>query len=974
MNSKKGHRYMELSFERARKQGMSAEEKICQSFREASGTVIDAIYIDAARTRAVGYMGLPYEAPICQHILADAEAAAFIESLEGDVLLIQTGDKLTCRSTEGCYELAPALAQKILAIAQRVLASVGTLNERGELVVDLKSYMVGPHYAVNLLLGNRAGYPYPLMTTPKSALDAFGRGSFRATGGEQVLATRYVLDPSQNGEPANRQFYLTENGKKIFYSADAETNVASATCVHSQGRSVITYVTKDGLKISRTIFLVPQEKGLPSAIEAQRVEIENAGKAARTLRIVAMGVFGIANAETIAGDDVYANIVQESEVVYADGAPAVITMFAKPKEERSKKRFAFLALDGEGMDEFCSSQADFVGDGMLRDPELLGHLPNRLERKNAPFWAMAKTFNIAAGETKTIDIVAGMSGSDGDDVPFESGLSALLSDAEDPSWLGHELDRVKTFWDTYPGFFRPNTGKTDFDAYVGHNLPFQVLYQTYVSRAFAWTQKSYRETGFREIQDIYASMYYLCSMGEGPLVRDLISMWVRQVWRAGYAYHDFTFTGKEPGDCSDDALWLFQAVARYVKLTGDTDFLAAEYPVAGEEGATRSLWETLKAILVYSGCISVGAHGLPLLDKADWNDTLRLDKVVYKGPAKEKLYRAQLEAKGQEWGAAWENTQSESVMNACLLKIAADEFADMAKMIGKEEDGMWARALSQRIAASVQKSAWKKDYFARCLMNDGRGFDYLGATGDGLAMDPDAPGTYYLNSFSWPILAGIATEDQIRSMLQIVNGRLRTKAGLKLCTLVDFDRLGVKVGTALYFPGDRENSGVFKHAAMMTTVAALKAARTVTDEKLAEDLSELAHFMIGCTLPYGTLEDPFVLKGNPRFCTQYNNSETGENIGPMLSGTATWLTLALLECAGADPKKGEVSFSPILASGETSFAYELGLGAAKLEVKVTSDAGHIRCSSGTSCTFDGKPSSCSFAVPADGTHTVEIRL
>ena len=62
------------------------------------------------------------------------------------------------------------------------------------------------------------------------------------------------------------------------------------------------------------------------------------------------------------------------------------------------------------------------------------------------------------------------------------------------------------FWERYPAYLQPETGDSRFDAYVGHNLPFQVLYQTYVSRAFAWTQKSYRETGFREIQDIYASM------------------------------------------------------------------------------------------------------------------------------------------------------------------------------------------------------------------------------------------------------------------------------------------------------------------------------------------------------------------------------------------------------------------------------------------------------------------------------------
>ncbi|MCD8084832.1 MAG: hypothetical protein LUF28_00620 [Clostridiales bacterium] len=178
--------------------------------------------------------------------------------------------------------------------------------------------------------------------------------------------------------------------------------------------------------------------------------------------------------------------------------------------------------------------------------------------------------------------------------------------------LNRILQTVVDFWNRYPAYLVPETEDSRFNAYVGHNLPFQVLYQTYVSRAFAWTQKSYRETGFREIQDIYASMYYLSAIGENDLIKDLISNWVRNVFPMGYAYHDFTFAGKEPGDCSDDQLWLVQAVYRYVELTGDSAFLLEEYPMAGEQGGSRPLWETLMAILTYSGKISVGRHGLSL--------------------------------------------------------------------------------------------------------------------------------------------------------------------------------------------------------------------------------------------------------------------------------------------------------------------------------------------------------------------------
>lgn len=616
----------------------------------------------------------------------EPKTAQLFDAQAGSQLLWLEGDTVRFCTVNGEQSLSPEAAQAVKAVYDRVLASPGQLNDRGELLLDLKAYPVGPHYPVNLLLGNCAGYPYPLCTTPKSALDSLGRGSFRATGGQQVLATRCVLQLEENGEPANRQFYLVEDGKQIFYSANVNENVAAATCRHSQNRTVITYQTECGLEICRTIFILPQEDGMPNAVEAQRVEIVNHSGRDRRLKIVMTGVFGIANPTTIANDVVFANVVIESEVYYSGDRAAALTLHHRPKECEGEKRFAVLLCNGETMDEFCASQSDFIGSGSLAHPELVTHLPSRYNRKMAPFFAMGKQFTVAAGSGVTVDEFVGMLETEGSvDAPFDDALHCLLERYSDPAALGETLQKVTAFWDKYPAYIVPETGDAQFKAYVSHNLPFQVLYQTYVSRAFAWTQKSYRETGFREIQDIYASMYYLSAMGENDLIKNLISNWVRSVFRMGYAYHDFTFQGKEPGDCSDDQLWLVQAVYRYVMLTGDSGFLLEEFPVAGED-AKRPLWDTLMAILTYSGKISVGLHGMPLLDKADWNDTLRLDRIVMKGPEKEERYRRQLAEKGQPYGVPFENTLSESVMNACLFKIAADQVAAMAPMIGKDAD------------------------------------------------------------------------------------------------------------------------------------------------------------------------------------------------------------------------------------------------------------------------------------------------
>ena len=966
---------MKYSIEQSRRQQITAQEMARQVFsKETAGIPVDAEFLAADRSKVLGFVGLPFEAPICAHLLAKPAVNAWAMQQGQSALIVREADGTLHALPEG--EIPEDVRTEINAVYARVLASVGTMNDKGEVTYDLKAYSVGPHYAVNLLLGNRMRYPHPLVTTPKSALDSLGRGSFRATGGTQVLATRYTLHPEQNGEPANRQFYLVEDGRQIFYSADVRRNVKSATCTHSQGRSVIRYETACGLEITRTIFILPQEDGMPTAVEAQRVTIRNLTDKPRNLSIVMTGVFGINGPDTIANDVVYANIVVESEVFYEGSTPIAMTLHHQPAGEHHFKRFATLLHEGRTFDSFCASQADFIGSGTLEEPELVAHLPSRYQRKMAPFFAMGKAVSVGAGETAVVDEFIGMfEGDDSEaDEAFDAALHALVAKYADPAALTETLDQVVAFWDAYTTYLSPELGDERFNTYVRYDLPFQVLYQTYVSRAFAWTQKSYREIGFREIQDIYASMYYLSAMGQNGLIRELLSNWVKNVFRMGYANHNFTIVGKEPGDCSDDQLWLAQAVYRYVTLTGDHDFLLAEFPIAGEN-ATRPLWETLMALLRYSGDISVGKHGLPLLDKADWNDTLRLDHGVLNGPQKEAAYRRQLEEKNQPFGVRWENDLSESVMNACLLIIAADEVAEMAKAIGKEEDGQYAAALAERVRQQTREHAWKENFYARCLINDGRPYTYLGSTGDGLSADAAVPGTYFLNAYSWSILAGVATEEQIAAMLDPVEQYLKTDAGLKLCTIVDFDKLEIQTGTALYFPGDRENGGVFKHAAMMATTASLQAAKVVQDEALAHRLRDLAAFMLDKVLPYKTLENPFVLKGNPRFCTQYNNSQTCENIGPMLSGTASWLTLAVYELLGVTVGEERITLSPVMLPGQTEMRYTLRPAGCEVRVTVTDAQGRMRPGKQTAVTVDGQPASLNLPRWRDDQiHVVNIEL
>lgn len=966
---------MSLSYQKSRDPHITAEERTKNIFSlTARDGIVDAIFLCADMTRSLAFIGIPYKAPICARFLSHPQACKFVENIGAKAyLFIFTSNGIILRTESGEHEIPEEIVSLIVSSFSEIVCAKGELNSDGEHITDLKMPRVGTHFDINLLLGCRVGFSEPLLTTPKASLDAFGRGAFRSAANLNVTASRFDLIPEDSGESANRQFYIFENGRQIFHSANAEENVEEAFCVHSKNHSVITYRTKCGLIIKRTIFILPYENGMPDAVEAQRIEISNISERKRTLKIVATGMFALCSSESMTNDILYASITYEGAAVKKDGHIIALAPSPNPMYLRKNRRFATMFCEGNPFDDYTDNYIGFIGRGTLEHPENGAYLGSPNTGKVVPFFALGKTVEILPRKTKKIDSFVGIVSGKGDvtELLLEK-LSAFCDKYSSHEALDKAFENMKAFYAAYSSYIKVSTGDGLFDAYINNNLPFQVLYQSFVSRSFAWTQKSAREIGFREIQDIYASLYYMNAMGNSSLARSLISKWVQNVYEMGYANHNFFFSGKEPGFCSDDALWLTQAVYRYVFLTGDIAFLDEKFITADGDGKKRTLWDTLMATVDYSGKISVGVHGLPILDRADWNDALKLDDNWIDGKTKEKLYREQLEKSGKEYGNRFENSFCESVMNAFLLKIAYDETYELAVLSGKAEKAAELLARSEELASLIQKHAWKNNFFARALINHGE-YSYLGASGDGLGTDNGSDGSYFLNSYSWALLSGTATEEQTDIMLETVKKHLVTKYGPILCTPCDLEKVATGTATGLYFRGDRENGGVFKHAAMMAAVASLKCAKTVKDKNLGERLSSFAYGILENVLPFKTLENPFVTKGNPRFCTQYTNSETGESVGPMLSGTASWLTLAVFEILGISYTADGIRLSPMLPESAENISFTIKNGAV-YHVIVKKKRGFARVSENTVFLFDKEPHNGTFPLLASGEHTIEIKL
>lgn len=961
----------------ARKVSKSAEQVLREVFKGIieDKAIIDGIFYDSTYKKAIGVANLPIKIPVTLDIFKNREIAVLLDEIlkDNEFIIIKLNEDINNTSlityNDGQineisldFEISNTINKKV----EKITNGVGFINEDGEHEIDLLAPAPGPHFYTNLLLGNRTEFPHPLQTTPKSVVDKLGRGSFRSHAATQVLATRWDMLQEENGFPANRQFYLLEDGKQIFYSANVtDENIESGKCIHSQNNTKIIYKTKCGLEIERLIFLLPQEENMPIAVEAQKIKIKNNTNKLRNIKIVYTGMFGSAAPSALMEDVLYSNVIMQAKVLVDDeGSVMAISSDYYPMYTSGDYRFHTMITHNEKESvlpkEFCTSYSEFVGSGSLERPEGLYKLSSNLNRKGPGFFAISSESTIQPLGEISIDNLTGLvstkTNDNFDENTFKTEIQNLINKYSNKQEIQNAFNKNISFINEYSSYLKVISGDDDFDTYVNKNLPFQVLYQTFVSRSFDQTQKGYREIGFREIQDIYASMYYFVGMGKKDLAKNLIKEWAEKVFDFGYAYHNFFWIGKEPGKWSDDGLWLIQAVYRYINITGDTAFLDEELSIGGSNPVKkRSLYNTIKAILKYSGEISIGKHGIPLLDFADWNDCLKLDTDFINGVEKEKRYKEQIARTGKDTDP-FESDYSESIMNGFLLKVAMDEMIEIGKQKG---DTVYCNNLekaSNKLYDNLQQYAWKEDFFARVLFNrykDGK-FTYLGAKGDNLSADPNEDGTYFLNSFSWAILSNSATEEQIEIMLQSIENNLKTPYGLKLISPTDLEKVATGTATGEYFPGDRENGGIFKHATMMATSAMLKAAKMVENDELARKLTNLAYWMINLVLPYNTMKHPYETCGNPRFCTQYNNSDTGENIGPTLSGTSTWLTLSLFDAFGVEYTANGIKINPILMEEQKSLNLIINTGKASYNIMISKPEGFYRMKdSSYSITVDG---------------------
>ncbi len=383
------------------------------------------------------------------------------------------------------------------------------------------------------------------------------------------------------------------------------------------------------------------------------------------------------------------------------------------------------------------------------------------------------------------------------------GQAASLNEARpsiekyrDAAEIDRALAAIKSFWDEYLSKLQVDTPDADFNRMINIHNARQCYITKQWSRYLSLYQLGYgaRGIGFRDSsQDVLAVMASVPHEAK-DLIKKLLSVQKRN----GSALHQFnplTMMASEgdsleredrPHYYSDDHLWGVLATCAYLKETGDFAFLGEVIPYYEKDKQEQPLESGTvldhleRAIEFTHG--DLGAHGLPRLGFADWNDTINLA------------------------------TGAESLFTANLYGCALRELIELSESRADATAAQKYGAYYAVMRASVNQQAWDGEWYV----------GYFDHDGTSLGSKQNKYGQIQLNAQTWPVISGFAAGEQFergQHALDSAHRLLNTHNGLKL-SWPGFNGFDPAYGgVTTYPPGAKENGGIFLHTNPWAVIA-----------------------------------------------------------------------------------------------------------------------------------------------------------
>ena len=330
------------------------------------------------------------------------------------------------------------------------------------------------------------------------------------------------------------------------------------------------------------------------------------------------------------------------------------------------------------------------------------------------------------------------------------------------------FEEVKRYWDRYFSFTRVQSADHDVNIFMNGWSPYQAKVAFDIGRVTSFYYWGIgRGFGFRDTsQDTIA-----ITISDPEKAKSRILMLARQMQSDGKVYHHFYGDGLgEFTKHCDDPLWFILAVTDYIKETGDFGILELIEPYTDSTRGTV-LDHLMSVVTFVKG--NLGAHGLPIFGRGDWNDTLD-----YIG--------------GTDGG--------ESVWGGMFYVSMLNLLSELLDRTSRNDLKSEVREVSGKIAGSLDENCWDGDWYIRAF----------GEHGKRIGSKDNTYGKIFINTQTWAVLAGLDTKRQLTA-LDSVRRELDSFEGPKKCTPA-YREIDPNIGLVTRCVwGKKENGAIFGH-------------------------------------------------------------------------------------------------------------------------------------------------------------------
>lgn len=665
-----------------------------------------------------------------------------------------------------------------------------------------------------------------------------------------------------------------DDGGKYFYIKDGDTvwnpgfkptktPLDKYECRHGMGYTVI-HGEKNGVSADCTYF-VP----IDTACEIHKVVITNNSSAQKNLKLHSFLEFCLWD-----GLDDQTNFQRNLSVGEVEVEGSVI--YHKTEYRERRNHYAFYSVNSD-ISGFDTDREDFLGiyNGFDRPETVFEKEPtNSIAVGWAPVASHCLDVVLAPKESKSYVFVLGYIENEQDkkwtalNVVNKEKAYKMIEKFDTAEKADEALKKLKDYWNELLKTYTIKSNDEKLDRMVNIWNQYQTMITFNMSRSASYFESGIgRGMGFRDSNQDLLGFVHLDPVRARERLLDLAATQMAD----GGAYHQYQPLTKKGnseigGNFGDDPMWLVASAAAYIKETGDFDVLNEIVPIDNNLSLADTLFEHLKRSF-YHVVNNRGPHNLPLIGRADWNDTLTLNCL------------------SNTPGESFQCTENGDCKTAESLMIAGQfiyygrDFVKICKILGKDEEAKAAEKHISDMEQAVIKHGWDGEWYLRAYDHKSRP----------LGSHNCEDGKIFIESQAWCSMAQVGKDkDMPIKALDSAWKYLETPYGF---VLVDppYSRFDPEIGEiGSFLPGYKENGGVFCHNNPWLVCSETIARRgdkafeiyKKTAPAYIEDISEIHRLE-----PYVYAQ---MVAGKPEYA-----KKPGEAKNSFLTGTAAWNFVAI---------------------------------------------------------------------------------